>query len=121
MTLLKVPIADLRGVQADSFPDTCTIQTPTDSVNTIGETTQSMANTYTNVPCRLAPMTLKDRKHLVGDQLQVESLWILSVAHDQDIAADYLVIHGGLTYRIVSMDDKQSWRTATRVVVERLD
>ena len=57
MTLSTLEIARLRSEQGDYLPDTCTLQTLSRTSDSQGGWTETWSNTYTSVPCRLAPLT----------------------------------------------------------------
>ena len=99
MSLSAKELSDIRDVADDWLPDTCTIQTKTESVDGLGGISYSWTNTYTSISCRLDPMFQGDEE-ITNDALEGESVWILTVAYDQDIDVEYRIVHNSLTYEI---------------------
>ena len=121
MTLSTLEIAQLRADQADFCPDTCTLQTVTRTDDDQGGWTESYANTYTSVSCRLSPMTTSQVELVEGAQVQAASRWVLTVAHNQAIDETMRVAHSSETYEIEHLEDTHSNRTAKRAYLRRLD
>lgn len=111
--LSEAELAEIRAAVEESFPDTCTIQTRTET-NTKGSVADSYANTYTNVPCRLMPVRREAREYEVAGKITMVARFLLTVPHDQAIAATNRVIHGGLTYEVLGVQAGHSFRTARR-------
>jgi SPP1 family predicted phage head-tail adaptor len=112
-------LTDMRAIADDFFPDTCTIQTRTESVDALGGVTQTWANTYTSVACRLDPIGGNEQvSNLV---LEGESHWMLNISYDQAISIEDRVIHDGKTYEVAAVVDTQSYRTIRRAELRRVD
>lgn len=117
-TLSAAELADLRSVQADTLPDTCTIQTAT-FTNTKGSVAAGYANTYTAVACRLAGGAGGEQE--LGLASASEVTHILTVGHGQAVGPTDRVVHDSVTYEVVAVEnDKASWRTAKRVYLKRV-
>lgn len=114
-------LAKLRAAAEDYLPDTCTIQTVTRTSDGMGGWSESWANTYTSVACRLAPVRSSQGQRMEGEQLAAVSRWVLTLHHDQVIGEQDRVVHGGETYEVAHMEDTHSNRTAKRVYLRRLD
>ena len=121
MTLSTQEVAQLRADQADFYPDTCTLQVVTRTGDSQGGWTETWANTYTSVSCRLSPMTTSQVELVEGAQVQAASRWVLTVAHNQAIDETMRVVHSGETYEIEHLEDTHSNRTAKRAYLGRLD
>ena len=100
-------LAAMRAVADDFFPDTCTIQTPTAGVDSTGSPTETFANTYTGVACRLDPAGAGDEA-VMNLALEGQSAWWLNIPYDQAIDETYQVVHGGVTYQVKSIWAGQS-------------
>lgn len=113
-------LARLRSTQETALPDTCTIQTRTQSVDALGGITHSYANTYTGVACRL-DVADQGSETVRNSAVQAESGWVLTLPHNQAISVTDRVIHGGLTYEVSAVGASRSWLTARRVQLVRVD
>jgi head-tail adaptor len=121
VTLSTLELARLRSEASDYMPDTCTLQTLTRASDGQGGWTETWANTYTSVSCRLAPVRAAQSEQIEGGQLAAMSPWILTVAHDQAIDETMRVVHASETFEIAHLEDTHSNRTAKRVYLRRLD
>ena len=121
MTLSALEIAQMRADQDDYFPDTCTLQTVTRTADGVGGWSESWANTYTGVACRVSQELSGQREGISGAQMASQTDWMLSVTHDQTLTAEMRVVHGGHTYEVVSVADTHSNRTARTAKLKRLD
>jgi len=124
MSLSTLELAQLRADQDDYFPDTCTLQTVTRTVDSVGGWSNSWANTHTGVACRVSPLSASAAggvEHIIGAQLASVTRWLLSVAHDQALTAEMRVVHGGNTYEVSIVEDAHSNRTARRGYLRRVD
>jgi len=121
VTLSTQEVAQLRAEQSNYFPDTCTLQVLTQTDDDQGGWTESYANTYTSVSCRLSPMTTSQVELIEGAQVQAASRWVLTVAHNQAIDETMRVVHSSETYEIEHLEDTHSNRTAKRAYLRRLD
>jgi hypothetical protein len=114
-------LSELREVQELALPDTCTIQT-TSQTNAKGSVTVTPTNTYTNVPCRIAAVNPNVAEREIGAALAVVSAYVLTVAFDQVVSATDRVVHGGLTYEVTACPNGTgSWRTAKRVYLKMMN
>lgn len=120
MGLSTKELADMREVADDYFPDTCTIQVPTNSAGSMGGPAQSFANTYTSVACRVDPMGAGSESE-VASALEGQSGWWLNIPYDQDIDITYRVVHDSITYEVKSVVDTQSYRTIRRAAMVRVN
>jgi len=121
VTLSTLEIAQLRADQSDYWPDTCTIQTLTRARDNQGGWTESWANTYTSVSCRLSPENTAQSERRAAGTIQAVTNWVLTVAYGQAIDETMRVVHDGETYEVVRVEDTHSNRTARRAHLARVD
>ena len=114
-------LRQLRADQEDYFPDTCTLQTKTETTDSQGGFTVSWANTHTGVKCRVMPIQTSRAEQVEGDQLAAYSRWILRVPFDQTIDEEMRVVHDSVTYEIERLTDTHSDVTAVGAVLVKLD
>ena len=112
-------LAAMRAVADDYFPDTCTIQVPTNSVDVTGSPTVTFASTYTGVACRLDPASGSEVVRNLA--LEGESTWWLNIPYDQTIDITYRVVHSGKTYEIKAVWDTHSYSTIRRALLTRVN
>lgn len=110
----------MQGTQESALPDTCTIQTRTQSVDALGGITHSYANTYTGVACRL-DVASQGSETVRNSAVQAESGWTLTVAHNQAIGVTDRVIHSSLTYEVAAVEASQSWLTVRQAHLVRVN
>lgn len=112
-------LAAMRDIADTFFPDVCVIQVLTNGVDETGSPTQSFADTYTGVACRLDPASGNEIVRNLA--LEGESTWWLNIPYDQPIALEYRVIHGGDTYEVKYAVDTQSYSTIRRALLVRVN
>lgn len=117
--LTAAELADMRAIATDFFPDVCVIQTLTNTVDSTGSPTQSFADTYTGVACRLDPAAGNEIVRNLA--LEGESTWWLNIPYNQAIDITYRVTHGGDTYDIKYVVDTQSYSTIRRALLVRVN
>lgn len=121
MAISATELARMQATAEDHLPDECTIQTVTRTVDAIGGWSESWADTHTGVACRLAAVQARAAEAMVGAELAAVTSWVLTVAHDQALDETMRVVHDGETYEIAQLEDRQSWRTAKRAHLRRVD
>ena len=121
MTLSTQELTQLRANAQSFLPDSCTIQTVTRTGDGQGGWTETYANTYTSVSCRLSPIRTSQVELVEGAQVQAASRWVLTVAHNQAIDETMRVVHSSETYEIEHLEDTHSNKTAKRAYLRRLD
>jgi len=119
--LSAMELAQLRTIAGDYLPDTCSIATVARTSDAMGGWSQKWTNTYTLVPCRLAPARATRDETLRGEQVSAYSQWVLTVAHNQTIDETMRVVHDSETYEVLRLEDTHSSRTAKRAYLVRLD
>ena len=121
MSLSTLELAQLRADAEDYLPDTCTIQTATNTRTSEGGFTTTWANTYTSVACRLAPMTQSGVETVEGGAVTAISRWVLTLHHDQTVSEAMRVVCNGDTFEVEHLEDVHSNRTARRVYMRKAD
>jgi len=121
MAISAAELARMQATAEDHLPDTCTIQVVTQTMDEIGGWSESWADTYTSVACRLAAVQARAAEAIVGAELAAVTSWVLTVAHDQALDETMRVVHDSEAYEIVQIEDTQSWRTAKRAYLRRVD
>lgn len=121
MSLSTLEIAEMRAAQSTYAADTCTLQTVTRTVDSVGGWANSWGDTYSAVECRLSPLSSNAAERIVGAQLASVTRWVLTVAYNQTITAEMRVIHDGNTYEVVAVGGDHSNRTARRAYLRRVD
>lgn len=121
MSLSALELTQLRADQGAYFPDTCTFQALTRTSDGQGGWTESWGDTATGVACRLAPAILTGGEQMHGGQVASLSGWVLHVAHNQAVSAEWRVVHEGTTYEVAQLEAGHSNRTARQVYLRRLE
>ena len=119
MSLTSGELSALRTHASILLPDTCTIQTSVQTVDSTGNPILTWANTYTNVACRLDPAGSGGEPAMWGKLAQVSD-WVLSVKYDQAVTAADRVVYGGVTYYVTSAETDHTWRTLRRVGLKKV-
>ena len=119
MSLTSGELSALRSHADVLLPETCTIQTSVQTVDSTGNPILTWANTYTGVACRLDVAGGGGERVLWGRLAQVSD-WVLSVKYDQAITAADRVVYGGVTYYVTAVEDAHTWRTLRRVGLKKV-
>lgn len=112
--LSAAEIAGMRAVQAEAWPDTCTLQRSVQTTNAIGEAVVSWETVASDVECRLARSAQQPRQTPLAQQQTVIGQWMLTVATSLDIRSGDRVVVAGATYEIVDVAAGFEWETARR-------
>lgn len=121
MSLSALELSQMRLDQGDYQPDTCTLQTVTRVADSVGGWSETWANTYENVVCRVSPLSSGEGEDNNGNQLASITDWVLTVAYDQALDVQMRCIHNSGTYEIERVEDTHSHRTARRAFMRRVD
>lgn len=111
--MTSAELDEIRTAAATAMPDTCTIQTRTETA-TKGSVVVSYVNAYTDVPCRVMPYQREGRETITGEKVSAVARFILTIPYDQPIDAKCRVIHQGVTYDVLGVASEHSFRTARR-------
>jgi hypothetical protein len=121
-----VSAGELAQLRADAdrtlLDATCTLLTPTASANSIGEVALTWGTLGASVPCRLRPAGRAPALALLGGQPQMVADWTLTLPHGTTTVqpGDRAVVDS-VTYEVVQSWNEETWRTATRVDVKRIE
>jgi hypothetical protein len=123
VTLISGELAQIRAdFEAQILDQTCTIQTLTRTADGVGGFTESWANTYSSVACRLGTNMQASALGLVGDREVYPDAYTLNVANDQTIAEGNRVVAGGITYEVTHVKDTSvQWVFLRAAQLRRLD
>lgn len=114
-------LTKLRATASAMLPGTATIQTRSTVSDGMGGVTESWADTYTLVPCKLDIAGRQATLPGEGDQFQVHSPWVLTIAYDQAIATGNRAIVQGDTFEVLNVADDHHYRTLRRAELKRVD
>tara|TARA_Y100000310_G_scaffold126272_3_gene125049 strand:+ start:7895 stop:8269 length:375 start_codon:yes stop_codon:yes gene_type:complete len=124
MTLSNTEIARARASQEALFRDVVVISRHSSEADGYGGQIEDYRNIATGVKARLAVIErgrgnidLEER----GDRINEDSTRMLTLAFDQDILTRDRVEHDGVTYEVVGINDGNSYRTAKRVRLRRIE
>lgn len=119
--LSALELSQLRADQADYMPNTCDVLRGTAVVNVIGEAELAWGTVTIAAPCRLRPAGLRSDVNAIAGQLQTQQSWNLYIAQTGTLLpGDRVVISGG-TYEVVQSWEEESWPTAVKADVRRLE
>jgi hypothetical protein len=121
-----ISAGELAQLRADAdrtlFDATCTLLTPTAGTNSIGEVALTWGTLGAGVPCRLRPDGQQPAMSIVGGQPQTVAGWKLTLPHGTvTVQPGDRAVVSGVTYEIKQVWAAESWRTATRVDVVRIE
>lgn len=113
-------LANMRTAAGSLLPDTCTIQTRTNTVSALGEATPTWASTYTSVACRLDPVsTVSMYESMQASRIVSDSDYTLTVPYTQAIDATMRVLVDGTAYEVLGVDTGKSWAVTRRASLRR--
>jgi len=108
--------------EAQILDQTCTIQTATLTADGLGAFTESWADTYKNVACRLGVDGRAATLAIIGERESYPDSYTLNVMHDQAIAEGDRVVAGGVTYEVTHVKDSSvQWVFLRAAQLRRLD
>jgi len=102
-----------------TLPGTCTIQTGTVTLDSIGGSTVTFGTVATGVPCKLAARSASQGE--TGGKFSVYTEWLFHLPHDQDVAVGQRIVYGGDNYEIVSIEDAHDWRVFRQAITKRAE
>ena len=121
MTMLSTAdLARMRDQAEELLDTTCTIQTATDTADTIGGFTRAWANASTGVACRLNRADARVIAAILGARDHMEADWVVSMPHDQACTIDQRIIVNSLTLEPVWVNTGKSIEAQTRVLCREL-
>lgn len=108
-------LADMRETVNESLPDTCTIQSKTTSSDGMGGFTETWANTYTGVPCRVKADNLNPKELVENDTIKGKQTYTITLAHNQTVNSTQRIVWNTQTFEIVAPREN-SWQLHKRLV-----
>lgn len=112
-------LTSLRSAFSATLPDTCEIQSVTETQSARGAITKSWAARGTAIACRISPYVGTQFPQFIAEAASERRLWVLSVAYNQEMAATDRVIHGGATYQVKQVNyGSESESLLTRALLE---
>lgn len=106
----------MRATLEESLPDTCTIKRKMVADDGQGGQTETWGDLATGVACRLAPLSSQmDREEEVEDRVSATKYRLVTLAADQDIKVEDLVVVAGRTLEVRGLRDPRSWQLSRRV------
>ena len=119
-------LTDIRADIADLMPDTCTIRQIAYANDAIGAPARSFSDRATGVSCRLDPvdsitLTGKEIVSSKKNYIITEGMFVLTLPHDTTIEETDRVLHSGITYEVVHVDDDKSWQASVRCVLKTIE
>ena len=109
-------LAAIRETAELMMPDTCTIQTRTET-STKGSVVVTYASTYTGVKCRCMPVNRSTYEGASGMKITDQAEYVLTVPWDQAINPQDRVIFASQTFEVLQVHDLHSYRTARRAAL----
>ena len=124
--LTTAELVDIRKDVDDLLPDTCTIRKVATVTNNIGSPVRTFTDRATSVSCRFDPV---ESLSLVGEErvssmknyIITEGQFHLTLKNGETIEETDQVVHGGVTYDVVHVDDDKSWQASVRVILNTLE
>ena len=117
--LTDAELTAMRATVAGFLPDTCTLQTPTETSDGMGGWTTTYGDTHKNVACRI--WQKGGSEETVGAQSAEVTRWVLTVAYDQALDATMRCVHDGHTYQVNDVADTPSERLQRRAWITRIE
>lgn len=112
-------LESLRDHFTETLPDTCEIQSVTETQTARGAITKSWSTRGTAIACRISPYMAAQFPQFAAEHVSERRQWVLSVAYDQEIAVTDRVIHGGATYQVKQINyGSESEVLLTRALLE---
>jgi len=115
-------LAQLRADALATLADeTCTILTPTNSANAIGEPVITWGTAGTGVACRLRPSGRAPNATPVGGQENTVAPWTVTLPQGTAVNPGDRLVIDSVTYEVAQTWDEETWKTASRVDVLRIE
>jgi hypothetical protein len=113
-----IPADELTAMQATIatlLPDSCSILTPTIVSNGSGGTTTTWGTATAS--CRLD--MLSGNESLSAGAIQSFQRGVMTLPTSATVTPTCKLVHGGITYNVISCDPDKSWPTCKRAIVEK--
>jgi head-tail adaptor len=118
--LTDAELASIRDDIAALLPDTCVIQTITNTADGLGGYTRGTTIAGT-VDCRLDAKiinNLRASESMAAGGIQPFHQYILTVPYDTTITTNNQVQKDNEVYNVISVDTEKSWIGSVRVILE---
>ncbi len=115
--LTSTELTDMRTEAALYLPDTCSIWTVTESVDSIGALSGSGTAIRASIPCRFAAGAA-GWEALVGEKPQVGGVGIFSMNGTVSLNLSDIIIYSSTKFYIKGTNIRDSERMLTRIAVE---
>lgn len=118
MSLLDTKtLSDMRAVQGQAMPDTCTIKRPSVTYGGPSSSTEGETTVATGVACRIAPGLRTPDEEEIAEAVRGRMWWWVTLPHSQDVNRKDTITIGGVVYEVIGVASAGSWVTAKRVAV----
>lgn len=115
-----VQLAVMRAQAVQLQPDTCTIQSVTNTRDSKAGFTETWA-TLATVTCRIDPMPRPVQKDTLGGNEAILNQRMLTCPWDAPLAVNRRVVVGTETYEIRDLHEDHSWRVVRRAIVTKVE
>ena len=111
-------LAQMRAVQLQFMPMTCTVKRPTETINPAGQTDTVEVDVYTDLPCELTPKVLRQIiEHFGGGSIQSGVRWNITMPYGTVIKLNDRIhvntVNGVEIYEVNGDQSTESYETAT--------
>ncbi len=114
-------LAQMRADATATLDATCTILTPTSSLNAINEAVIAWSTAGTAVPCRLRPSGRAPNSQAVAGQENTVAPWTVTLPYGTVVNPGRRLVIGAATYEVIQSWDEETWKTASRIDVLRIE
>lgn len=105
-------------IQAATFPDTCSILSPTKTPDGQGGVSITWGTAVASVACRLDPVTVSEE--LIAEGRREDFEFILSFPQGTDLESEDRIVHGGNTYSVTGIKSGGSWEAHGRATLKKV-
>lgn len=114
--LTAADLAHMRAMQAEAFPDLCSISRPTATTTPTGGQSKTWTTVARNVRFRLsAPfMSMRAAEGVTGERVSQVSTFIATFAREEDVRPSDQIVFGERVFEVTGYATG-SWETAKRV------
>lgn len=120
MVLSSGDLQCMREAVEGLLPDTCDVYEMVQT-NVQGRASNTPTLRTSGVKCRLDVMSLRDAARMVAEREASKTYYRLTMAYGTNVDPHDRVRINGTDYEILQLFAEQSWATAVRAVVGRVD
>lgn len=116
--------AELSAMRTEAekvLDQTCTIQILTRVSDGMGSSSESWADAYTEVGCRLYPLRTRRLAEFSYERIRYTNLWGLHVKNGQVVNVGGRVVLGTNTYEVLGVQDDHQWLLLKTVILTKLE